>query len=298
MTHKRGNVFWLALFFLLLLVSSQAQAEKVILKSGKVLEARIKEKTDSQVVLDYEGRDIYYETKVIETINGKPPEEFSLAEITVEKSEVRGNFETGLFLASHRKFNEAFDSFKKALSEDPTDDNSLEAIHILDDLRQEKISYDFAQALFEGTLLFLKRRYEAAAVSFQRAVDLKPDAQELYYNLGNLYNAMGQYRAAMPYFTKLLKENPLDAEVLFSLAFSYFSLNEFQKAAEYFERYVALAPQDAQGHGFLGASLYALGREAEAMEEFQKARSFIEEEDLPEAGSFRQEGIREIINRF
>lgn len=285
------------------LLPSLSIAETVILKSGKVLEGRIKEKTDKQILLNYHDQDLYYELKSIETIDGKRPQDFSLAAMKIDASEISGPFENGLWLASTRKFAEAFDSFKKSLNENPMDTNALEAIHILEDLRAGKITDDFAQALFEGTLLFLKQRFDAASVSFQRALELKPDAVELYYNLGNLYNAMGQYRSAILYFEKILKQNPLDAEVLFSLGFSHFSLNEYLKASGYFERYIALVPQDPQAHGFLGSCYYALGRENQAMEEFQTAQNLSSDEDIaesavPEPGSLREEGIRQIINNF
>lgn len=295
--------FFLCASMFIALPFRELYAEKVILKSGKVIEGRIKEKTDSMIVLEYEGKDIYYETKLVDSIDYKPLSEFSTEDAKVGEDETRNPFEKGLFLGSQRKFSEAARAFEESLSKDPSDSNAIEAAHILEDLRDKKISEDFAQALFEGTLLFLNKRYDAAARSFERAVKLKPDATELYYNLGNLYNAMGQYKLAIPYFEKLLKDNPLDKEALFSIGFSYFSLNEFQRSAEMFERYLALDPADEDAHGFLGASYYALGREDEAMEEFKKSGQQAEEASQaapaqPARSSFREEGIREIINRF
>ena len=296
------KLFFFFIFFAFL--SSSAAAEKVILKSGKVLEGRIREKTDKAILLNYRDRDLYYDLQAIETIDGLGPQDFSLADMKIEESEISGPFQTGLWQASQGKFEAAFDSFKQSLKENPEDGNALEAIHILEDLRAGRITDDFARALFGGTLLFLKQRYDAAERSFQKALELKPDAQELYYNIGSLYNAMGRYSAAIPYFEKLLKMNPLDPEILFSLGFSHFSLNEYLKAAGYFERYIAQVPQDPQAHGFLGSCYYALGRENQAMEEFQTARELSSQDEapaesaVPEPGSLREEGIRRIINTF
>ncbi len=280
-------------------------AETVILKSGKVLEGRIDAKTDNMVCIDLGGRPLYYETRLIETIDGKPPAEFQLQAIAITKDEVSGDFEEGLFLASQGKFQDAVRAFEANLKKDPEDGNTVESLHILEDLRQGRISPEFAQALFEGTLLFLKMRYEAATKAFQRAIGIKPDAMELYYNLGTLYNARKLYREAIPFFEKLLKANPMDREVLFSLGYSYFSAQEFQKAAGLFERYLALDPADPDAHGFLGACYYALGRENDGVAEFQKAQLYADEaaeargERRPaDESSFMEEGIRQIINKF
>ncbi|MDD2866575.1 MAG: tetratricopeptide repeat protein [Candidatus Omnitrophica bacterium] len=292
-------------FFSFFAVCGPCSAETIIFKSGKVLEARIDAKTNEMVSVDLDGRPLYYETRLIETIDGKPPAEFQLQAVSISKDEVSGDFEEGLFLASQGKFQDAVRTFQANLEKNPGDANTVESLHILEDLRQEKISPEFAQALFEGTLLFLKMRYEAATKAFQRALDIKPDALELYYNLGNLYNARKLYREAIPFFEKLLKANPMDTEVLFSLGYSYFSAQEFQKAADLFERYLILDPHDPDAHGFLGACYYALGRENDGVEEFQKAQLYADEAAVASGerrpageSSFMDEGIRQIINKF
>lgn len=293
------------LFLLFFAMCAPCPAETVIFKSGKVLEARIDAKTDQMICVDLDGRLLYYETRLIETIDGKPPAEFQLQAVSISKDEVSGDFEEGLFLASQGKFQDAVRTFQANLEKNPGDANTVESLHILEDLRQEKISPEFAQALFEGTLLFLKMHYEAATKAFQRALDIKPDALELYYNLGNLYNARKLYREAIPFFEKLLKANPMDSEVLFSLGYSYFSAQEFQKAADLFERYLILDPHDADAHGFLGACYYALGRENDGVEEFKKAQFYADEAAVASGerrpageSSFMDAGIREIINKF
>ncbi|MDD5538336.1 MAG: tetratricopeptide repeat protein [Candidatus Omnitrophica bacterium] len=292
-------------FFSFFAVCGPCSAETIIFKSGKVLEARIDAKTNEMVSVDLDGRPLYYETRLIETIDGKPPAEFQLQAVSISKDEVSGDFEEGLFLASQGKFQDAVRTFQANLEKNPGDANTVESLHILEDLRQEKISPEFAQALFEGTLLFLKMRYEAATKAFQHALDIKPDALELYYNLGNLYNARKLYREAIPFFEKLLKANPMDTEVLFSLGYSYFSAQEFQKAADLFERYLILDPHDPDAHGFLGACYYALGRENDGVEEFQKAQLYADEAAVASGerrpageSSFMDEGIRQIINKF
>jgi tetratricopeptide (TPR) repeat protein len=292
-------------FFSFFAVCGPGSAETIIFKSGKVLEARIDAKTNEMISVDLDGRPLYYETRLIETIDGKPPAEFQLQAVSISKDEVSGDFEEGLFLASQGKFQDAVRTFQANLEKNPGDANTVESLHILEDLRQEKISPEFAQALFEGTLLFLKMRYEAATKAFQRALDIKPDALELYYNLGNLYNARKLYREAIPFFEKLLKANPMDTEVLFSLGYSYFSAQEFQKAADLFERYLILDPHDPDAHGFLGACYYALGRENDGVEEFQKAQLYADDAAVASGerrpageSSFMDEGIRQIINKF
>ncbi len=299
------RLFVLFFSFLFFALCGPCPAETIVFKSGKVLEARIDAKTDRMICVDLDGRPLYYETRLIETIDGKPPAEFQLQAVSISPDEVKGDFEQGLFLASQGKFQEAVRVFETNFKNNPEDANTLESLHILEDLRQGKISPEFTRALFEGTLLFLKMRYEAATQAFQRALEIKPDATELYYNVGTLYAARKLYREAIPFFEKLLKTNPMDTEVLFSLGYSYFSVQEFQKASDYFERYLALVPHDPDAHGYLGACYYALGRENDGVAEFQKAQLYADEaaESSGEkrsagASSFMEEGIRQVINKF
>ncbi len=73
-------------------------------------------------------------------------------------------------------------------------------------------------------------RFTQAIVDFNRAVELKPDLEDAYYNLGLAYYKQGNLMQAVSSFNKAIEINPQDTHAYNNRAIVYYQLKEYGKA--------------------------------------------------------------------
>jgi len=216
---------------LLLIISifgcwNYVQAEVITLKSGKVLNAEILERTKEYVKVKYSGLEIYYENKCIKSI--EPQVLVSLGEKIPQKPDLdkQASFKKGIEQASAGNFEEARRIFQKQLSD------LKGALGILNDLDNGLMSKEYAAYLFQGSGQILNEEYGLAVLSLEKAWEINPNDPDLNYNLGYAYFSLGEYEKSIIYLYALLKLQPSDAGAYELIAKDYCSLGEYQKAED------------------------------------------------------------------
>jgi tetratricopeptide (TPR) repeat protein len=111
---------------------------------------------------------------------------------------------------------------------------------------------------------------EKAVESYELAIELNPNRDDIHINLGNLQYSLGKYADAEASYRKAVEINPI-AGNLFSLGQGYLSTENYSKAEETFQRVIELTPEDSGGYYGLGQALNGLGSEERALAEFEKA---------------------------
>ncbi len=92
-------------------------------------------------------------------------------------------------------------------------------------------SYRCASLAFEqGNIFAADQSYEAAIVSYDQAVQIKPDKHEAWYNRGLSLANLGQYEAAITSHDQALQIKPDDANTFYNRACAH-SLNQNLEAA-------------------------------------------------------------------
>lgn len=79
----------------------------------------------------------------------------------------------------------------------------------------KKSNKEKEDALIElGKFYFLNEKYNQAIKEFEKALKINPVNQEIYYNLGIIYETLNQIVTAQEMFTRVLKlkENHLEAK--------------------------------------------------------------------------------------
>lgn len=211
---------------------------------------------------------------------------------------VPGNADLYVFLGSHEykagKYQEAIESFRKAVELDPRSDpahyglglallkkdprNGAEAV------REYKAALRFnprnARAYFElGVLAAQENDLAAAADDLERAIQLQPDSAELYGELGRVYEREGRLGDAEKAFRTALRLDQHTTLALYHLARILQARGSTEEAKAYFEQQRQLEeqagrlPQQAMLLKVEGLRAMSDGRLEDAVSAFRKALS-------------------------
>lgn len=207
--------------------------------------------------------------------------------------------ELGLLQRDRRKFDEARQAFKKAISyQDRPYVHYLLANALFDDnkgeeaLKEYKI-YEETAGPDENLYVNMARCYrfsgmpEKAMEFFKKVLEVNPENDEANGSIAALYrNRMidtgNKYygRLGLPYSDRQLELTPEDGYYLRERGLLYMEMNEFEKALADFEVSLRVDPECPYGHNLKGKTLYYLGRNEEALECFELALKYMESNDM------------------
>ena len=101
-----------------------------------------------------------------------------------------------------------------------------------------------------GTLYLQQRMFDAAAQSFLRALQLKPDCVECYSNLGSVFMLQEKYREAVTAFSRFKAARPDGAGAYFYLGIAFDKLDDVENAIVHYQRFLALDQGKSDKQGF------------------------------------------------
>lgn len=92
--------------------------------------------------------------------------------------------------------------------------------------------------VLDGNYRYMRGDYAGATISYIKALEKKSYSEWIYYNLGNVYNALGETDAAVEELLRATKTEY--QEVLFRTHFNlgniYFSLGKYEKAIDQYKQ--------------------------------------------------------------
>lgn len=91
-----------------------------------------------------------------------------------------------------------------------------------------------------ATLYLQQRSFDAAAQSFLRALQLKPDCVECYSNLGSVFMLQEKYPEAITAFSRFKAARPDAAGAYFYLGIAFDKLDDVENALLHYRRFLAL----------------------------------------------------------
>jgi tetratricopeptide (TPR) repeat protein len=190
----------------------------------------------------------------------------------------------GLALAGLRRFEEAIESYDRALSLRPGDTEALfnrgvaqqalgrfaEALESHE--RVLKASAGHASALCNrGLVLDQLGRPEDALASYDRALAVQPNFVEALSNRGNLLSRLGRLAEALASYDRALAVRSDHAEVLYNRGNALIALGRPHDALEAYQRALLARPDYAEALCNRGGALAALGRNDEALASYDRA---------------------------
>ena len=124
-----------------------------------------------------------------------------------------------------------------------------------------------------GNALQEQGQLDEAIDAYDKALSLKPDYAEAYYNIGVTFKEQGKLDKALEFFEKALSSRPDYAEAYNNMGNALQEQGKPEEAVESFEKALSLKPDYAEAYNNMGNALQEQGKPEEAVESFEKALS-------------------------
>lgn len=89
------------------------------------------------------------------------------------------------------------------------------------------------------------KMYDKAIEAFEKQIELNPQNEKIYSNLGFLLAQEGSHTQAIDYYLKALSLNPDFAVTHYNLALTYMKLGERERAVQHFKTAASLFEEDS-----------------------------------------------------
>jgi tetratricopeptide (TPR) repeat protein len=194
----------------LLLASSLACAETVVLKSGEKIEGDITEKNNEYVKMTVNGAVVAYHIFEIETIGGKPVK--AVEDPNKDRS-------LGFLLES------------KGLKRVPTAN-----VVTIEDYLNRGFSY------------YTKDNLDKAIANFNKAIELNPQIAEAYLYRGLTYTKRNELDKAIEDYNKAIEISPKNEEAYYVRGLAYAGKRDAERALSDYSKAIALNPKYVQAY--------------------------------------------------
>ena len=134
------------------------------------------------------------------------------------------------------------------------------------------IKPDYAEAYYNlGAVLKEYRKFEEAIEAYKKAISIKPDFAEAFNRLGIIFKAQGKLVNAVDAYTKALSIQPNFADASYNMGLTLIEQGKFEQAIEAYSRAISIKPDHAYACGNMGNALQEQGKLEEAIDAYQKA---------------------------
>ena len=107
--------------------------------------------------------------------------------------------------------------------------------------------YNIAGACNAGLM-----KFDAAIVSYKKALKINPDNAEIYNNMGNAFKSIGDVESALVSYNRAVKINPDFAEAYYNMGNTLHQMGDLESALVSYNRAVKINPDFAEAHYRIG----------------------------------------------
>ena len=118
-------------------------------------------------------------------------------------------------------------------------------------------------------------KLKEAEISYRKAIKIKPDFADAYYNLGNLLKDLGQSQEAEILYRKAIKIKPDFAKAHYNLGSTFSDLQNLDKAMSSFDRACKFGMDYNLCQASIGTILLKKGNHAEGLIKIKKGQGVI-----------------------
>lgn len=137
----------------------------------------------------------------------------------------------------------------------------------------EGLDEEFLFHLNRGSDLLARGNADAARVSLEKALELRPKDAKVLGLLGQAFYKLGQYDDATIAWQRLVDDNPVEPAARVNLGLAFLKAKQYPEATRQLEIALDLNPDHKKAMGYLGLALLEAGDAARARGWFAKAGS-------------------------
>ena len=186
--------------------------------------------------------------------NTDKSESYILKAVELSPNDANVNLTAGQIFMQKQEFETALPFVKKAVELDPSNTKSIRNL--------AQIYYDIGQ--LEESI----QTYEVA-INKETEPTVKAD---LYFNLGILYNKVGNLEEAEYNFMNSLDENPDDIEAVMGMAQVFENAEKWRKAEKFYRELIAVDPDNPEHYRGMSRVLLQQGEPDESQRYLEKAK--------------------------
>ena len=186
--------------------------------------------------------------------NTDKSENYILKAVELSPNDANVNVTAGQIFMKKQEFETALPYVKKAVELEPSNTKSIRNL--------AQIYYDIGQ---------LEESIQTYEVAINKETDRKVKA-DLYFNLGILYNRVGNLEEAEYNFTNSLDENPDDIEAVMGMAQVFENAEKWRKAEKFYRELIAIDPDNPDHYRGMSRVLLQQGEPDESLRYLEKAK--------------------------
>jgi tetratricopeptide (TPR) repeat protein len=164
----------------------------------------------------------------------------------------------GVLLCKSEEWESALAIFDRCLQQSPQDDSPAETLREL-------------VLIMYGITLGGIGRYEEAISSYDKALEIKPDNDEVWNNRGFALGILDRYEEAIASYDKALEIKPDNDAAWHSRGFALGILGRFDEAIASFDKALEIKPDDHDAWHNRGWAFYKWGKYRDALDAYQQA---------------------------
>ena len=186
--------------------------------------------------------------------NTDKSENYILKAVELSPNDANVNLTAGQIFMQKQEFETALPYVKKAVELEPSNTKSIRNL--------AQIYYDIGQ---------LEESIQTYEVAINKETDREVKA-DLYFNLGILYNRVGNLEEAEYNFTNSLDENPDDIEAIMGMAQVFENAEKWRKAEKFYRELIAVDPDNPEHYRGMSRVLLQQGEPDESLRYLEKAK--------------------------
>ena len=186
--------------------------------------------------------------------NTDKSENYILKALELSPNDANVNLTAGQIFMQKQEFETALPYVKKAVELEPSNTKSIRNL--------AQIYYDIGQ---------LEESIQTYEVAINKETDREVKA-DLYFNLGILYNRVGNLEEAEYNFTNSLDENPDDIEAIMGMAQVFENAEKWRKAEKFYRELIAVDPDNPEHYRSMSRVLLQQGEPDESLRYLEKAK--------------------------
>ena len=186
--------------------------------------------------------------------NTDKSENYILKAVELSPNDANVNVTAGQIFMQKQEFETALPYVKKAVELEPSNTKSIRNL--------AQIYYDIGQ---------LEESIQTYEIAINKEMDRKVKA-DLYFNLGILYNRVGNLEEAEYNFTNSLDENPDDIEAVMGMAQVFENAEKWRKAEKFYRELIAIDPDNPDHYRGMSRVLLQQGEPDESLRYLEKAK--------------------------
>ena len=186
--------------------------------------------------------------------NTDKSENYILKAVALSPDDADVNLTAGQIFMQKQDYEVALPYLKKAVELEPSNTKSIRNL--------AQIYYDMGQ---------LDKSIQTYEVAIDKETDREVKA-DLYFNLGILYNKVGNLEEAEYHFTNALDENPDDVEAVMGMAQVFENAEKWRKAEKFYRELIAIDPENPDHYRGMSRVLLQQGEPDESLRYLEKAK--------------------------